>query len=141
MRRLFLLCLMITINTFIFGYTDISQDWLLKMNGRSEKIDLPFYNRNYVGKMVIEKEINFDKKEPIFIFLGRIDDEDRVFFNNYEIGSAPVKWYGKYNFKSFYYMERLYLVPENIMKIGERGIDQRTWDVCVYQPSFFCMKK
>ena len=122
MRRLFLLCLMITINTFIFGYTDISQDWLLKMNGRSEKIDLPFYNRNSVGKMVIEKEINFDKKEPIFIFLGRIDDEDRVFFNNYEIGSAPVKWYGKYNFKSFFYMECLCLVPENIMKIGENTI-------------------
>ena len=122
MRRLFLLCLMITINTFIFGYTDISQDWLLKMNGRSEKIDLPFYNRNSVGKMVIEKEINFDKKEPIFIFLVRIDDEDRVFFNNYEIWRAPVKWYGKYNFKSFYYMERLYLVPENIMKIGENTI-------------------
>ena len=122
MKRLFLVFFILTVTVSVFGYTDISRSWSLAIDNKTEEVNLPFYKRNHVGKMEVTRKVTIEKKEALFLFLGKIDDEDEVYFNGENIGGIPMKWYSKYDYKSFYFIDRVYFIPERIVKQGENEI-------------------
>ncbi len=123
MKKLFLMLFIFTITiSSLFGYSDISKNWILSVENKKEEVNLPFYKRNHIGKMEVIKKIKIEKSEALFLFLGKIDDEDEVFFNGESIGSIPMKWYTKFDYKSFYFVDRVYFIPERLVKTGENEI-------------------
>ena len=104
------------------SFIDISKDWRVELEGKSLKSDLPYYKTGYTGKMILRKKITLNEKASIYLYLSKIDDEDIVYFNGKEVGKTPVEWYGKYNYKSYYFIDRIYVVPTNYIVRGENEI-------------------
>ncbi len=127
MKRVIIIFSFIIFNMLCYSageisFIDISKDWRVELEGKSLKSDLPYYKTGYTGKMILRKKITLNEKASIYLYLSKIDDEDIVYFNGKEVGKTPVEWYGKYNYKSYYFIDRIYVVPTNYIVRGENEI-------------------
>lgn len=122
MKRAVMIFIYILINILCCAAVDISKEWNIEMEGKKLKGKLPFYKTGYIGKIELKKKITLNKNGSIYLYLSKIDDEDTVFFNGKEVGKTAIEWKGKYNYKSYYFIDRIYVVPENIILNGENEI-------------------
>ncbi|BDU49916.1 sensor histidine kinase [Haliovirga abyssi] len=119
-KILFLFLILICSN--IFASIDISNNWKYHFEGEdswSQKNRVPITVVDKKNRpLILEKEVIFKNEilENQVINLGKIDDEDEVYFNNIKIGETKTKYYSKYNYRSYYNIDRTYLIPKKLIK-------------------------
>jgi signal transduction histidine kinase len=122
MKKKLIILIYILLNILCYSAIDISKEWDIDIEGKKQKSDMPFYKTGYIGRIELKKKITLEEETPIYLYLSKMDDEDTVYFNGEEVGRTPIEWNGKYNYKSYYFIDRIYVVPKSLIINGENEI-------------------
>ena len=122
MKKILIILIYILLNILSYSAIDISKEWSINIEGKKQKSDMPFYKTGYIGKIELTKNIVLKEESPIYLYLSKIDDEDIVYFNGEEVGRTPIEWRGKYDYESYYFIDRIYVVPKRLIINGENEI-------------------